>query len=72
MFVYFFPISSLGASNTEEAQSKDVSNENLEFLTCSAVCLLPAVCLLFPKSSLGAFDTEKAQSKDDTSVLQSI
>ena len=36
------------ASNTEKAQSKDVWNKKLEFLRLSAVCLLPAVCLLFP------------------------
>ena len=57
-------MSSLGASNTEEAQSKDVWNENLEFLRWSAVCLFSAVCLLFPISSLGASKTENAHRKD--------
>ena len=36
----FFQISHYWASNTETAQSKDVWNENLEYLMSSAVCLL--------------------------------
>ena len=64
LFVYFFQISHLEASDTETAQSKDVWNENLEFLRWSVVCLLSAVCLLFQISHLEASDTETAQSKD--------
>ena len=46
-FVYFSQISHLEDSKTKTAQSKDVSNENLEFLRWSAVCLLSAICLLY-------------------------
>ena len=34
----------LDAHNAKSAQSKDVKNENLDFLTWSAVCLLSADC----------------------------
>ena len=37
LFVYFSQISHLEASDTETVQSKDVENENLEFLIRSAV-----------------------------------
>ena len=39
-------MSHLETSNADSAQSKDVWNENLEFLMSSAVCLLSADCLL--------------------------
>ena len=39
-------MSHLETSNADSAQSKDVWNENLEFLMSSAVCLLSAYCLL--------------------------
>ena len=47
LFVYISQKSHLEASDTETAQSKDVDNENLDFLTWSAVCLLSYVFLLF-------------------------
>ena len=40
LFVYFSQKSHLEASDTETAQSKDVNNENLEFMRWSAFCLL--------------------------------
>ena len=42
----------LEAFNAKSAQSKDVQNENLDFLRRSAVCLLLAVCSLFIKKPL--------------------
>ena len=39
-------MSHLETSNADSAQSKDVWNENLEFLASSTVCLLSAVCFL--------------------------
>ena len=42
-------MSHLEASNADCAQSKDVWNENLEFLMSSADCLLLADCLQTPK-----------------------
>ena len=42
-------MSHLETSNADSAQSKDVWNENLEFLMSSAVCLLSADCLLNAK-----------------------
>ena len=42
-------MSRLDAHNAKSAQSKDVKNENLDFLRWSAVCLLSAVRLLFLK-----------------------
>ena len=44
--------SHLETSNADSAQSKDVWNENLEFLMGSAVCLLSADCLLSPKRAI--------------------
>ena len=51
-------MSRLDAHNAKSAQSKDVKNENLDFLTWSAVCLL------FTKSHLEASNTKTAQGKD--------
>ena len=48
-------MSHLEAHDAKSAQSKDVWNENLEFLRWSAVCLLSAACLLFIKKPLGGF-----------------
>ena len=48
-------------SNADSAQSKVVWNENLEFLTSSAVCLLSADCLL---SYLETSNADSAYSKD--------
>ena len=45
-------MSHLETSNADSAQSKDVWNENLEFLMSSAVCLLSADCLLSPKRAI--------------------
>ena len=42
-------MSHLETFDADSAQSKDVWNENLEFLMSSAVCLLSADCLLSPK-----------------------
>ena len=56
-------MSRLDAHNAKSAQSKDVKNENMEFLTLSAVCLLSAACLLFSKSHIEACNTKTAQSK---------
>ena len=39
-------MSHIETSNADSAQSKDVRNENLEFLMSSAVCLLSANCVL--------------------------
>jgi len=55
LFVYFSPISHLEASDTETVQSKDVWNENLEYLRWSAVCLLSGVCSLFSNKPLRGF-----------------
>ena len=52
LFVYFSQKNHLEASNTKISQSKDVLNENLEYLRRSAVYLLSAVCLLFTKKLL--------------------
>ena len=52
-------MSRLDAHNAKSAQSKDVKNENLEFLTWSAVCLPSAVCLLFYKKATERFLTLK-------------
>ena len=41
-------MSHLETSNADSAQSKDVWNENLEFLRSSADCLLSADCLQNP------------------------
>ena len=41
-------MSHLETSNADSAQSKDVWNENLEFLMSSADCLLSADCLQNP------------------------
>ena len=48
-------MSHLEASNAETAQSKYVDNENLEFLTRSAVYLLSAMGILFPNKQLKGF-----------------
>ena len=48
-------MSHLEAHNAKSAQSKVVLNENLEFLTWSAVCLLSAGCLLFTKKPIRGF-----------------
>ena len=42
LFIYFSQKSHLDASDHETAQSKDIDNENLDFSTWSAVCLLSA------------------------------
>ena len=54
-------MSYLETSDADSAQSKDVWNENLEFLMGSAVCLLSADCLL---SHLEASNADSDQSKD--------
>ena len=54
-------MSHIETSKADSAQSKDVRNENLEFLMSSAVCLLSADCLL---SHLETSNTDSAQSKD--------
>ena len=45
LIVYKCPKKPLETSNEDNAQSKDVKNENLEFLTWSTVYLLSADCL---------------------------
>ena len=65
LFVYFSQKNHLEASNTKISQSKDVLNENLEYLRRSAVYLLSAVCLLFTKkAAYDASNTKISQSKD--------
>ena len=54
-------MSHLDTSDADNAQSKDVWNENLEFLMSSAVCLLTADCFL---SHLETSNADSAQSKD--------
>ena len=56
-------MSHLEAQKAKSAQSNDVKNENLEFLTRLAVCLLSAVCLLFTKSHIETSNTKTAGSK---------
>ena len=54
-------MSHLETSNADSAQSKDVWNENLEFLMSSADCLFSADCLL---SHLETSNADSAQSKE--------
>ena len=56
LFVYFSLIRHLEVSATETAESKDVWNENLEFLCWSAKYFLSAVSLISKAGS--------AQSKE--------
>ena len=48
-------MSHLETSNADSAQSKDVWNENLEFLMSSADCLLSADCLQNPNEPFRDF-----------------
>ena len=57
VYLLFFQINHLEASNTVNAQS-NVWDENLAFLRWSAVCLL------FSKSHLDSSNTKAAQRKD--------
>ena len=45
-------MSHLETSNADSAQSKDVWNENLEFLRSSADCLISADCLQNPNEPI--------------------
>ena len=54
-------MSHLETSNADSAQSKDVWNENLEFLMNSDDCLLSADSLL---SHLETSNADSAQNKD--------
>ena len=48
-------MSHLETSNADSAQSKDVGNDNLEFLMSSADCLLAADCLQNPNEPFRDF-----------------
>ena len=56
-------MSHLETSDADSAQSKDVWNENLEFLVSSADCLLLADCLLSHLETSKSCNADNAQSK---------